>query len=241
LPDRLVTKHITRCYPEMAMRNYWLRIVLGAVTIFSVGMVAVTLARQGIHRVRGVVEGSGPITVPIAFVPFKLDGERIGTIRRIKINRLAPKAVSSVNILVQLADSVRASRLEKCILVAEDVERLNSQTTVTCSTPDDTADEDLARVGNITLAGGGRSFSLYMPRDAIRELTDSDVAFVGPDSTEAAAARLGDSIGDAAQRLSDSILETKRPALESLGVRLPQPPNPPRRASRRVADSNRVR
>ena len=50
------------------MRNYWLRILFGAVAIFAVGMVGVTLGRQGMGRVRGVVEGSGPITLPIPFV-----------------------------------------------------------------------------------------------------------------------------------------------------------------------------
>src|SRR5829696_6387271 len=172
------------------MRNYWLRILLGAVAIFSVGMVGVTLARQGIHRVRGVVEGSGPITVPVTFLPFKLDGERIGTIQHIRINRLAPKAVSSVNILVRLADSVPSSRLEPCLLIAEGFERLNAETTVTCGTPQDTVDEDLTVVGDIITVRDGHSFKLFMPRDAIRELTDSQVVFVGEDSIALAAEHL---------------------------------------------------
>ncbi|MFL5402049.1 MAG: hypothetical protein ACJ8BF_04455 [Gemmatimonadales bacterium] len=222
------------------MRNYWLRILIGAVAIFSVGMVGVTLARQGVHRVRGVVEGSGPITVPVAFVPFKLDGEKIGTIRRIKINRLAPKTVSSVNILVDLADSVRWSRLEPCILVAEGFERLNSETTVTCGAPDDTVGEDLAVVGDITVARGGHSFKLLMPRDAIRELTDSEVVFVGEDSASTAS-RGRDSIAEAAERMTDSILEAKRPALESLGVNIPRRTNGARKPNHRVADSVRSR
>jgi hypothetical protein len=212
------------------MKNYWLRIFLGAVAIFSVGMVVVTLARHGIHRVRGVVEGSGPITVPVAFVPFKLDGEKIGTIQRIKINRLTPKTVSSVNILVSLADSVSWRRLQPCILVAEGIAQLNSETTVACGTTADTADEDLVAVGNITLARGGHSFKLWMPRDAIRELTDSEIVFVGEDS-----------IAAAAKRVSDSVLESQRPTLESLGVEAPRRSAAGRKANQRVADSARVR
>ena len=38
------------------MRNYWLRIGFGALAIFAVGMVGITLARQSVGRVRGVVE-----------------------------------------------------------------------------------------------------------------------------------------------------------------------------------------
>src|SRR3954463_12329490 len=178
------------------MRNYWLRIIVGAVAIFAVGMVGVTLARQGMSHVRGVVEGSGPITLPVAFLPFKLDGERIGTIQRIKILRKAPNQVRSVNLQVKLADSVRPSRLAPCILVAQGFDNLNSETTVLCSNAEDTVGEDLAAVGDINLSRSTRSFRLFMPRDDIRELTDSDVVFAGEDSADALG-RHGDSIGQA--------------------------------------------
>jgi hypothetical protein len=164
------------------MRNYWLRIGLGAVAIFAVGMVGVTLARQGMRSVKGVVEGSGPINLPVAFLPFKLDGERIGTIQRVRINRLAPKQISSIEIRVRLADSVSPHRLDRCILVADNFERINDQTTFLCSTPEDTAGENLRAVGDITIARSGESFRLLMPEDAIKELTDSAVVFVGEDS-----------------------------------------------------------
>lgn len=218
------------------MRNYWLRIFVGALAIFAVGMVGVTLARQGMGRVRGVVEGSGPITLPVAFVPFKLDGEKIGTIQRIKIFRNAPKQVRSVNVLVRLADSVRPSRLERCILVADGFERFNSETTVLCSNAQDTVGENLAAVGEIELTKNHRSFRLFMPRDAIQELTDSDVIFVGGDSADMAAMRM-DSIAGAAEQKADSILQLHRPKMESLGLELPRPPDVPRPRERRMADT----
>lgn len=222
------------------MRNYWLRIIFGAFAIFAVGMVGVTLARQGIGHVRNVVEGNGPITVPVAFLPFKLDGERLGTIQRIRINRLAPKQVSSVNIVVRLADSVRPSRLERCILVAEGFEDINSRTTFQCATPQDTVDEDLVTVGDVTLTKGGQSFRLLMARDAIRELTDSDVVFVGADSGPHIMNT--DSISQATERMTDSILEAKRPTLESLGVHVPpRSPRGSRPSQQQMADSTRSR
>jgi hypothetical protein len=222
------------------MRNYWLRILLGAVAIFTVGMVGVTLARHGMSRVRGVVEGSGPISLPVAFLPFKLDGERIGTIQRIKILRNAPNQVRSVHLQVKLADSVRPSRLVPCILVAQGFNNIDSETTVLCSNAEDTVGEDLAGVGDISLSGSTRSFRLFMPRDDIRELTDSDVVFVGEDSADALA-RQGDSIARATERMTDSILEAKRPQLESLGVNVPRRPTIPRKVKAPVADSIRRR
>src|SRR5688572_12473412 len=100
------------------MRNYWLRIALGAAAIFTVGMIGVSLARQGVGRVRGVVEGSGPITLPIAFVPFKLDGQRLGNVSKVVLLRDAPKRISSVELEIKLKDSVLARGLEGCNLAA---------------------------------------------------------------------------------------------------------------------------
>lgn len=221
------------------MRNYWLRILLGAVAIFAVGMVGVTLARQGMGRVRGVVEGSGPITLPVAFLPFKLDGERIGTIQRIRIFRTAPKQVRSVNVQVRLADSVSPSRLERCLLVAEGFEKINSETTFLCSTADDTVNQNLAAIGEVQLRGTDRAFRLYMPRDAIQELTDSNLVFVGIDSG-GLPPEVAESIGAAAEQQADSILESRRSKLESLGVELPRR-SPVRHPGRRTADSTSTR
>jgi hypothetical protein len=222
------------------MRNYWLRILFGAVAIFAVGMVGVTLARQGMGHVRGVVEGSGPITLPVGFLPFKLDGEKIGTIQSIRILRNAPKQVRSVHVAVRLADSVAPNRLEPCILVAQGFEDINSETTVLCSNAEDTVGENLAVVGEINLRPSHRSFQLFMPRDAIQELTDSDFVFVGQDSASAVGLR-EDSIARAAEHLTDSILEAKRPQLESLGVNVPRRPRRQRNATPQVADSARQR
>ena len=65
------------------MRNYWMRIALGALAIFTVGMVARALITRGIGGVKGVVEGSGPITIPLAFIPFQLGADKLGTLERV--------------------------------------------------------------------------------------------------------------------------------------------------------------
>jgi hypothetical protein len=221
------------------MKNYWLRILLGALAIFSVGMVGVTLARQGMGRVRGVVEGSGPITLPVGFLPFKLDGERIGTVQRITIHRNAPNQVRSVSVRVRLVDSVNGSRLDPCILVAHGFENLNSETTFRCSTSEDTVGEDLAAVGEVSLTRGAGAYQLFMPRDELEELTDSNVVFVGQDSAGMDINAHADSIAQAAEHRADSILEARRPKLESLRVSVPRGPDAVRR-SRRVAEPTPV-
>lgn len=212
------------------MREYWIRIVLGALAIFIVGMVGITLVRRGVDNVREVAQGTGPITLPVAFVPFRLDGERIGTVRRIRIHRQAPNQVKSINIRVRLTDSVGPGRLQPCILVAEGFEQLNDQTTIRCASPADTANQDLARIGEIELSPSEESFDLWMPRAAIRELTDSDSLFgdSGPLSPEEEAKL--DSIVEAAQLEADSVMRLHRGAIDSA-----------RRAARQMADSARRR
>ena len=153
-----------------------------------------------------------PITLPIAFVPFKLDGQKLGTINRIKVYRSAPDKVKSVDVSIRLADSVSPHRLADCILVAEGFEKFNSQTTIRCAAAADTADEDLADIGQITLTPGDRSFRLLMPRDAIRELTDSDTLSAGEDSA-ATRQQKSDSIVEAAGR--ESGFPRTRPGSES--------------------------
>ncbi len=96
------------------MRNYWLRIALGAAAIFSVGMIGISLARQGAHHVRGVVEGSGPISLSIPFLSFNLNGQKLGRIGRIMLLREAPKRISAVELEIELRDSVVARGLEGC-------------------------------------------------------------------------------------------------------------------------------
>jgi hypothetical protein len=100
------------------MRNYWLRIVLGAAAVFTVGMIGVTLARQGVGHVRGVVAGSGPLSFPLPFVTFNLDGQKLGKVSRVVLHRTAPKQISAVELEIRLNDSVVARGLEGCRLAA---------------------------------------------------------------------------------------------------------------------------
>jgi hypothetical protein len=223
------------------MRNYWMRIALGALAIFVVGMIGVTLVRRGVSGVTAVAEGTGPITLPIAFVPFKLDGQKLGTIHRIKIYRSAPHKVKSVNLLVRLADSITPARMEHCILVAESFEKIDEKTTIRCAAAADTAGRDLAAIGKVSFTSGHQTFPLLMPRKAIRELTDSGSASERSDSLNEIRAQQADSIDDAtearvdsiteaAERRADSIVQAHQPKLDSI-----------QREGRRMADSLRRR
>ena len=77
-----------------------------------------TLVRRGRDKVTAVVTGSGPLTIPLPFVPFQLDGNKLGTVERLVVNREAPKKVSSVDLEVKLDDSLLVQGLAGCRLAA---------------------------------------------------------------------------------------------------------------------------
>ena len=191
------------------MRNYWLKIVLGALVIFVVGMVIARGISKGSDAVHQIAEGAGPISIPLpGFVPFSLDGARLGSVRRITMYRSAPKLPSSFNVSVQLADSVPTDRLARCIIMLDTREsgsrgsfNINGETAFRCLTTADTAGMNLVPFGTINLRSRPDSFPVLVPRQVIedlhREAQDSEAADSVP-------ADLGDSIQAQVKRSVDS-------------------------------------
>jgi hypothetical protein len=100
------------------MRNYWLKILLGAFGIFALGMIGVTMVRSGIAKVNSVVHSDEPITIPLGLVPFALAGERLGKLDHVTLYRESPDHVSEVELTVNLGDSLLAEGLSGCRLIA---------------------------------------------------------------------------------------------------------------------------
>lgn len=204
------------------MRNYWTRIALGALAIFVVGMVGLSLVRRSVGGVRAVTGGSGPITLPVMFVPFKLHGEKLGTVSRVVLHRDAPKRIKSVELTVKLNDSVLARGLEGCRLAAN-LDFDQPATThgggidvgpmidgvFSCLPAGDTTSA-FQEFGHVVFQPGDVSVPLLLPSDIVTDLKQGDV---GPpelngqdaDSVEAAAEAVADSIADAAETRADSI------------------------------------
>jgi hypothetical protein len=176
------------------MRNYWMRIALGALAIFTVGMIGRALIQRGIGNVKGVVEGSGPLSIPLAFIPFELSGNKLGTFERVTLERTAPRSVSSVRIEVKLADSAVARGLEGCRLAANLDEDSNgdhniniergrfAEGTFWCA-DNAGADTALVEYGQAVFRPGDVTVPLYLPQGLVAELQNIDF---DEDSTDAA-------------------------------------------------------
>jgi hypothetical protein len=200
------------------MRSYWLRILLGALAVFAIGMIGVSLFRRGRAKVTAVVAGNGPITIPLPFVPFQLDGNKLGTVERLVVNREAPKKVSSVDLEVKLGDSLVAHGLAGCRLAANlesdsakpgdlnlHMNHAGERPFFFCAK----SDSALVPFGTVTLQPGDVTVPLLVPQSLADELRSGQWAEDHADSADAVAER-AESLADAAQDMADSIEEAHR-------------------------------
>ena len=198
------------------MRTYWLRILLGALAVFAVGMIGLTFARRTRDTVTAVVTGSGPLSIPLPFVPFELEGSKLGRLERLVVNREAPKKVSSVDLEVKLDDSLLVQGLAGCRLAANlesdssksgDINfrahRLEDQAFFFCAK----SDSGLVDFGTVRLTPGDVTVPLLVPVSLAEQMRagnwgDHDDA----DSADVLAER-AESLADKAEAAADSIAE----------------------------------
>jgi hypothetical protein len=196
------------------MRSYWLRILMGAFAIFAIGMLGVTLVRRGRHRVESVIASSEPLSIPLPFVPFQLNGSKLGTVERLTVNRDAPKKVSSIELQVKVDDSLVAQGLAGCRLAANmegdsarpgnvnvQVNRLGDKTFFFCATSDSGFEE----LGSVKLMPGNVELPLLLPESLAQHLRAGDWSD-GDESTDSLQSR-ADSLADMAEAIADSATE----------------------------------
>ncbi len=190
------------------MRNYWMRIVLGALAIFTIGMIARALINRGLGGVRSVVGGSGPLSIPLAFIPFQLGGEKLGTLERVTLERVNPRHVTSVELEIKLTDSLLARGLEGCRLAAnldsKDGHRRVSNNTFWCAEKPST-DTTLVEYGHAVFHPGEVSVPLYLPRDLVDELQNIDF---GEDSVSSLAEAQAEAAMDAEEEAIEAQAES---------------------------------
>jgi hypothetical protein len=191
------------------MRSYWLKILLGALGVFAVGMIGVTLVRGGIAKVHTVVSGDGPITIPLGLIPFVLAGERLGNLDHVTLHRESPSRVSGVELEVGLADSLFAQGLSGCRLAANlsgdtsdrgvNIKVGRGRGGAFYCVPEDSVLTDLVEFGVAIFQPGQIEVPLLLPTDVVTELQSLDFGHT--------------SSGDSAR---DSIPEIRVPNVDSI-------------------------
>lgn len=204
------------------MRTYWIKILIGALVIFAVGMIGVTFVRHGVDKVHNVVHGTGPISLPLAFIPFEIGGSKLGTLSGVVLQRTTPKQIASVRVEVDMTDSLVAKGLTGCRLAANfDASHDGSKglhikhnesrgSTFRCLAAGQT-DTALTEFGQAVLEPGGVTLPLLLPNDLVKELQSGSFLSDSADTSAAA-----DSIAEAMEALGDSIEAAQESKMDSL-------------------------
>jgi len=152
------------------MRTYWLKIAFGALGVFLVGFTLVTLGRHAKHSVVSTLESTDPISLPIPFLDFKLDGRKLGQVNRVVLLRNDPHHIAGVTVVLSLPDSLRES-LTHCLLSVDNVDQMNDKSTFRCQNPGDTAGQTLIPFGKIAFKGGSSdTLTLLLPAKAVEDI-----------------------------------------------------------------------
>lgn len=132
------------------MQRYWLRIAVGALLVFALGMTAVSIYRNGRAKIETLANSADPITIPLGILPFQLDGDRLGRIQEVQIRRDAPDRVSGVGLVVKVSDSA-ATRdlLAACRLTIHDSPADHRSPSFHCATPADSLADSLTVFGDV--------------------------------------------------------------------------------------------
>ncbi len=134
------------------MRWYWMKIALGALVVFGVGYTGYALVSNTVERGRDLFDSSNPITIPMALVPFSLDGSELGTFQRVTIRREAPKVPSGFDVRVKLATDADVAELENCRLTLANLDDFNVDEGFRCAEPA-TGTDDLIPFGEVEFRG----------------------------------------------------------------------------------------
>lgn len=129
------------------MRHLWIRIGVGAGVVFLAGLFVISLGRQ-VKTAAGMAYGSGgEFRVPLALVPFEVNGERVGSIRGIQVERPADGIGKRLRVEVVL-DGVIGSELAPCAIL---IGHGSSSKPFDCISLSDVDARGLVRIGEVRL------------------------------------------------------------------------------------------
>jgi len=155
------------------MTKYWIKIVAGALLIFAAGMAVWYMGRKGVSTAQSVFDSADPITIPIRFVDFRVDGAAVGKIQQLRLLREARDQITSVEVTVRLDSAAVADRLRACSMRIDDLENFDEHTTFVCAPADEsdsaTAAQAFEPFGVVRVQGTDLTMPLLLPGATVRE------------------------------------------------------------------------
>jgi hypothetical protein len=148
------------------MRSMWVRIGVGAGLVFGVGMMFMTLGRQVKAQVSQAMTTGGRVSVPLSILPFHVDHNKVGSIKRIDVNRDASGA-RQVHVVTRISAAVDKEWLSGCLL---QVDGPNSDGFFSCVPADDARAAELVTIGEVTFEPGGFSRPIVVSREVAQKV-----------------------------------------------------------------------
>ncbi len=169
------------------MRTYWIRVALGALAVFVIGMMFVTGIRATKNKATAALAemktglGGNASRAMLAglrdSLAFKLDGVRLGSLRRIKIDKELANTVPDVTAIVALDSGVDPARVRSCDIVPLSQDEMDQ---FRCA---DSAEGGLQTVGKVTFEGAGFDRPLRLQPEMVEKLTKGDAFHLNADLT----------------------------------------------------------
>ena len=188
------------------MQRYWVKIALGSLAVFVIGMIVIAMCRSVLRHAESLANSNRPISIPLALLPFRVDGDQLGTVKRLELIRSAPKHVTGVRLTVNLQDSNSVDQLRDCNLTVHEGAVLGGREGFTCATAGDSTSERLERIGEIVIEPGGTIRALLAPAAQVAEWRSSlyDTASAQAELAALKAEQLADSAAQAVVIRADS-------------------------------------
>ena len=203
------------------MQRYWGRIAVGALAVFCVGMIVITMARHGLAKLEALAKSDRPIGIPLALLPFRLGGDEIGTVRRLELLRSSPKTVTGIRLTVRLQDSSGVANLERCAVTLHEPQAFGGRDGFVCSSAADSAAEHLQQIGELVVEPGGLVRAILAPAGHAAQWRRGfyDTVAAKAELTRLKADRLADSTARAVvirADSSDAIIDIRGDSAQSL-------------------------
>jgi len=190
------------------MLKYWLKIGLGATVIFLVGFAFV----RGVRDVRETVESDRSLSIPLGafgiYLPLKLDGDRVGTLRSVLIHRSGPREITGFEVRARVVDSVTLDRVRACRFAIDDATHFDESTTFRCLADPAAGYE---RFGEVRLelrldhATTVIVQPLFLPAGAVSEFRRRNSDSLTAPLADSLASALTGSVRDRTRQIRDSI------------------------------------
>ncbi len=157
--------------------GFWMKVGLGALMVFALGLTVVSVVRAGKARLQSALASVGSrIPRELADLPFRLNGRELGTVSGLEVHR-AEREVGDVLLRVNLHDAAFAGEIQACDVAALPIRHIKRTRHVRfrCAEPAELAAGELGRLGEVVFEPGGIRRPLYLTAADLERWEEAEV------------------------------------------------------------------